>query len=468
MQFVNRGEEIAEIEASLRTRQAVLYRLVGRRRIGKTALLAEACRRHRGVYLFAPEGDEARVLAELRRQAGEAGGGDVLPPEGWEGLFRFLERFEGRPVVLDEFQHVLESSATAVSLLQHAWDSRLREGRHKWFLSGSSIGMMRRLTAGTTGALFGRLTHNRRLPPFRFRQVALLYPGRPALEVLERYAVFGGTPHYHAPSVGRDLRTAVVEGFLGDSSPLRDEPLDLLRFELSRPARYNGILEAVGEGRRELEQVRAYLGLRRVGDITRYLAYLRDDLGLLVADEPFGGARRAARYRFEDPFFRFYYRFVSRERPALEVGARDVVWRKIERDLGAHVGTVAEDVLHQLMVDRNGAELKGIEVSFESLGRWWGPTPGDRKRVEEVDAVALGSSEALVGEVRWQGKPVGGELWEDLQRKASLLPLPKKVPRRFIVVSKAGFTRAMRAEAPQGALLLDGAEFLRLAVEKPA
>lgn len=470
MAFVNRVGELAELDQILTSKGSVLYRLVGRRRIGKTALLSTMRERHGGTYLFVPEGDEGRILAELRRQAGEAVGGGVLPPEGWTGLFTFLERFEGKPVVFDEFQHVLEASPTAVSLFQNHWDSRLKTGNHKWFLSGSSIGMMRRLTLGAQGALFGRLTHDRRLRPFRFRDVLLLYDEaganlRPA-QVLERYAVFGGTPHYHGLSLRNltSIDAAIRASFLEDSSPFREEPLDLLRFELQKPARYHGILEAVGNGKRELEQIRAYLTLDRVGDITRYLGYLRDDLGLLVPDEPVPFAKRTSRYRLEDPFFDFYYRCISRNLSILELGGQDIVVRKIKQELPALTGRAAENVLHQMLIDRNGKTLRGVGIEFERLGRWWGPARGDRTRIVEVDAVAIGRKATVIGEVKWTKEEVGPSIWDNLREKADLTATKNPI---FVVVSKSGFSSDCRSQAPAGAVLLDGQAFLEEALAGP-
>lgn len=460
MEFVNRSRELQELESLVQRDTAVLYRLTGRRRIGKTVLLRELIDEHDGVYLFVPEGDEGRILAELRRQAAEATGEDVIPPEGWTGLFKFLERFEGRPVVFDEFQHVIERSSTAISLVQETWDTRLSDGAHKWILCGSSIGMMRRLTSGKTGALFGRLTKDRRLGPFDFKEVALLYPDLDAEEILTRYAVFGGTPHYHTHSVGQDLRTAVHESFLDPAAPFKEEPFELLRYELKKPARYHGILEAIGNGNRELEEIKDYLSLERVGDITRYMGYLRDELGLLTSDEPLPTARRAQRYRFKDPFFTFYYATISKNLPMLELGGQKLLWRKIDRQIPALEGRVAEQIVHQMLIRYNGEKLDDTPIAFEELGRWWGPIPGDRSNVVEVDVVAIGPAHAIVGEVKWRNRPVGAPVWTDLNTAIELMDLPSRVDIVPLVVSKTGFTDHCLQKAPDNALTMDADELL--------
>ncbi len=467
MQFVDREGDLQHLEDLVKTPGPVLYRLIGRRRIGKTALLDQVLRNHQGVYLFAPEGDESRVLSELRRQAAQESHEEVIPPEGWEGLYRFLERFEGRPVVIDEFQHVIESSRIAVSLLQDAWDRRLQKGDHKLFLCGSSIGMMRRLTESKAGPLYGRLTHDRRLGPFRFNDVMLLYPRLRADQVLERYAVFGGTPAYHrhcvAPPGGKtpSLEDAIRRSFLDTTAPFREEPMELLRYELKKPGRYQGILESIGKGYGTLSEIAERLSLKST-DITRYMEYLRDDLGLITVQRRMPHWRKNSRYVFSDPFFAFYYSFVSPQTRQLERGHTDLAWKDIEREVPSHIAKIAETLLVELFDTYNGSRLQGIPIRFKEAGPWWGPYPGDRSRVEEIDLVAVGPTTTYVAEIKWRKKPIGASIWSRLEEKIQLMQPPRDKPIQRIVVSKKGFTPTCEQGAPEGSLLLTGDTFLRL------
>jgi hypothetical protein len=140
------------------------------------------------------------------------------------------------------------------------------------------------------------------------------------------------------------------------------------------------------------------------------------------------------------------------------------VWKQIKEGLPSFVGWVAEQVCHELLIDRNGGELGGAPIEFESLGRWWGPHPGDRSRIEEVDVVATGKAGAIVGEVRWQNKPAGRDDLEALRAKAELVPLPARAPVRLLFVSKGGFTRGFAEALPEGSIMMDGAQFLGAAL----
>src|SRR3990172_11060230 len=106
MRFVNRTQELQEMGQALGEGRPMLYRLYGRRRIGKTALLVHMCKEQGGQYFLAPEGDAATVVASLRAQVASALG-DASIPEGWAGFYTALARFEGRPIVIDEFQRVI-------------------------------------------------------------------------------------------------------------------------------------------------------------------------------------------------------------------------------------------------------------------------------------------------------------------------------------------------------------------------
>jgi len=55
MKFLDRKHELGRLDALALRRAAGLVALWGRRRVGKTRLLSEWCRRHDGVYTVADQ-----------------------------------------------------------------------------------------------------------------------------------------------------------------------------------------------------------------------------------------------------------------------------------------------------------------------------------------------------------------------------------------------------------------------------
>ncbi len=296
--------------------------------------------------------------------------------------------------------------------------------------------MMQRLTGARTAPLFGRLTADLRLRPFGYAGVRLLYPDLTEEDRVRRYAVFGGTPHYHAFSVDRDLSQAARDAFLSPVAPLVEEPQSLLRLELQSPVRYNSILYEIGQGTHDLRGLESKVGVPR-GGLGPYMERLRHDLDLVEMEDPVCGIRRRARYVFGDPFFGFYYRFIFENRPQLELGRFGQVWKHIENELEGFVGFQFERVAREALTLLNGSNWNGVPIDFEEMGRWWS------RRGEEIDIVAAGAREVLLGEVSWSREPMGPEALYALDRKVREVERLRGRPVRFLFVARSGFAPAL-------------------------
>jgi uncharacterized protein len=449
MRFVNRFQELESLHQALSGQRPVLARVYGRRRLGKTELLRKLCREDQGMYLLVDEADPPQQRDSLSRQIASEVGTIAMPYPNWDAFLDHLRQVGRNFVVLDEFQRMLATDRQAISRLQHHWDTTLRETGPSIVLCGSSVGMMERITAKRAAPLFGRLGADLRLRPFGYAAARLLYPQLSEEDRVRRYAVFGGTPYYHEFSIDRPLREAVESAFLSATAPLVEEPQNLLRMELQLPTRYNSILFEIGQGTHDLRGLESKVGVKK-GGLGPYLEALRHELDLVKMEDPVCGVRRQARYVFDDPFFAFYYRFVFENRPLLEIGRTGAVWARIEKGLDEFVGLQFERVARETLTLLNGAERQGIAVDFDEIGRWW------NRQGDEIDIVASGKLEVLVGEVTWSKNPMSlGDL-RRLEIKARKIERLRGRPVRFVCVARAGFEREFIAEAKaKGSILLD-------------
>ncbi len=451
MIFVDRREELAALRSAV-DHGPSLIRLFGRRRLGKTELLVRLCQERNGVYLLADEAESSLQVQSLSDQLSRALSQPPVPTPTWDAFLGQLEQLGPRVVVIDEFQRLLKRPHAAESRLQHQWDVGFSKRGPSIVLCGSSVGMMRRLTRRPSAPLYGRLAADLQLRPLGFASVRLLHHGLPEQDRVRRFAVFGGTPFYQQFAVGRSLEVTVRSAFLSRGAPLIDEPLNLLRMEVSTPDRYHSILQAIGGGTHDLAALESALQVPS-GRLSPYIALLRDELSLIKAETPVGGGRRRGRYIFSDPFFAFYYRFIPRVRPLVESGNASLALDTIRQGLEAHVGLMFERVAAEALRALNGTVWKGVPIEFEELGRWW------NRQGMEVDLVARGGPEILVGEVKWGSGPLKlAALWA-LEGKARLLEGTGRRPVRLVFVARDGFTQAMqRAARERGAVLLDLAD----------
>jgi AAA+ ATPase superfamily predicted ATPase len=455
--FFNRQRELAFLERRYASDQAEMVVLYGRRRIGKTELLRRFCEGKRCFFYIADLGTEASTLAELARRYGETFHDDPETTSfaNWDQVFKALARQaqEQRLIaVLDEFTYLLQTSPTLPSVLQRLWDETLQYTRLMLILSGSYVGIMEREVLAYQAPLYGRRTAQWHLQPLAFTDARLFLPGYSAADQLRAYAVLGGVPAYLRQfSDRRPLLDNIEQEILSQGAFLYDEPRFLLQMELREPRVYFAILEAIATGHVRQDEISRAVGIAGAS-LGYYLSTLRE-LALLErivpVTEPDPARSRQGRYRLLDPFFRFWFRFVYRERVHLERGNTAIVRQAIEDQLDALAGLAFEEVCRIHVWDLAAAGR--LPFQPQQVGQWWDSQT-------QVNVAALNDEYILLGECRWRSRPVGPEALAELKQKAARVPGNRR--QVLALFSRTGFTEPLRQEAAtQGVLLLDNDTF---------
>jgi AAA+ ATPase superfamily predicted ATPase len=452
--FFDRKSEMASLSgkfsSSAKGEMVVLY---GRRRLGKTLLIKKFMDAHpaaKSLYLFVNLQEEGELKGTFCQNVKEQTG-QTLKIEAWQDFFGWLHNFSAKEkaiVVIDEFQRLKNIAPSFISSLQDAWDSTLKNDRLFLVLVGSSIGMMSKIALSGAGALYGRKTYQMRLEPFRYADFREMFPAIFEEERVQRYAVFGGTPYYlELSKKHQSLKDAIVKEVLEKDAPLREEPKDLLEFELRTIARYNSILHAIASGKQTNKEISDMTGIAQQS-LPPYLNTLSSLMGLVEKKEPMFGKKNMGRYRLRDNFFKFWYSFLHQNNTLLELSETAMVMEKIEEQLPAFTGRAFEGVVLELLAICNRKEIKGLKLDFERIGSWWD------KAGNEIDICIPNKNELLLGEVKWASKPVGPDLLHSLEEKSKLVNHPGK--RRFILVSKSGFTEGcLKLARETGTITLD-------------
>jgi len=445
--FHDRVAELNDLQERHRTQRAgELIILFGRRRLGKTALVKEFLNgvKTKSLYLFVNILEQSELLNNfseaIREQLGEN-----MAFRDWPQFFDWVEQKsdDGFILVLDEFQRFRDIAPDFITRLQHSWDSKLKDKRIMLFLVGSSIGMMRRIAIDARGPLYGRKTGQLQLKPFRYADFRTIFPWLTEEERVAFYGVFGGTPFYALQIVGKDLITEIRERVLLKTAPLREEPNDILQFELKATARYNAILTAIAEGKMSMGRISDAIHVKRE-TLPPYFNTLDKLLNLVEREEPVLGKKLQGRYRFSDNFFRFWYRFVFPEQSALELDNYGAIESKVREQMPAYLGPVFEDICKELIIAYNGAELDGLPLSLTKLGRWWS-RKADRdpasKSAAEIDIVGLNGKRLLLGEVKWTNDRMDAGVLDRLINEKTPF-LEWHGPIDYVLFSKSGFNES--------------------------
>src|SRR3990170_4275056 len=143
--FFDREPELRDLENVWTSRGAALVTLWGRRRVGKSTLLAHFAAGKRSVYLYGTRMTERDILTGLALQAADAFQDAYLrsaPFPTWDVALDYLAervRDDRLLIILDEFPYLCEVTPGLDTLIQRWWDRIHRSSKIMVVLSGSGF-----------------------------------------------------------------------------------------------------------------------------------------------------------------------------------------------------------------------------------------------------------------------------------------------------------------------------------------
>jgi hypothetical protein len=430
--------------------------LTGRRRVGKSFLLASVLTGERVVSLQADEQDAASHLELLAREAARLlPGAPPLRLGDWDEALTFLQtQAEVAPlvVVLDEFQYLCDAHPPLPSIIQRAWDRWQRAKTPLTLvLSGSALSFMEGLL-DASAPLHGRATARPVLLPLDYRDAAAFARTTSPEALLRRYAALGGTPQYQVWAGAGPLRTVIRDAILTKGQPLYEDPLHLLRQGegIRDPGTYFSILRAIAGGATQYNEI-AMRSSVASANLSGRLDRLRD-LGYVLPWAPLGADGRESRssYRISDPYFRFFFRDVFPNRSRLDRGRVDEVLGEVEADFDNVMGRVFEDVCRHWVGAYASEDLVGRN---EELGSWW-----SRDGQVEIDIVGVRRNRfSFLGSCKWR-KVVGVRELDALRRAQAALG-GRAAAARVALFARDRFEEDLRERAEdEGVLLVTAAD----------
>ena len=425
--FVGRQKELEQLERAYESDKFQMAVIYGRRRVGKTTLIAEFARDKRTLFFTALEQADADNLADFsRKMASFFGLPEDIRFESWRSAIDFLcsraasERFV---FVFDEFPYAVKRQPGLPSMLQVAIDHQLQHTQCYMVLCGSNQGAMESDVLGSKSPLYGRRTLQMKLGPLGYAEAALMVPWMEPDDAFRCYACIGGVPYYLAQlREGMSLRENLASLYFDPSGFLYREPELLLRQELSEPAAYNSILRAVASGANRPKAISERTGIER-SSLPGYLSTLTG-LGILERVVPFGEnpeRSKHAVYRVREAMFDFWFRFVMPHVSSVEAGLGKVVADSIAEDaLDTYLGHRFERVCEEWIAAK---ALSGeLPVPVASTGSWWGTDPVAR---EQADIDVLGADptgkRVVVGECKYRNSFDETAALRKLEHRAALL-----------------------------------------------
>ena len=420
--FYNRDDEMRRLNRFLASESGRLVVVYGRRRCGKSTLLQRVLSA-RNIYFQADQRECALQLESLAmalsRQLADF---DKVKYRTWDELLASLyARADGIiHICLDEFPYLVQADPALPSILQRYIDRP--DAQVAWFLCGSSQRMMHGLVMSRKAPLYGRAREIIKIEP--------LYAGwlmsalaLSSTEAVKAYATWGGVPRYWELASEYESQEEALEDLVWNPRGiLHEEPSRLLLDDLRSAVQPYSILSLIGTGCNRPSEIAARMA-KPLSSLARPLSQLCE-LGYVRRDVPFGEDKKKTRralYRLNDPFLRFFFKFVLPYESSLAQGITREAAHSWQIERQQFFAACWEDLCRAAV-----PWIQGPEAPYGVASAWW--RNGEKQAEVDVVAVSLDRKSLLLGECKWSDRKKRfdlGAIDRQLRRKAELIPTAK-------------------------------------------
>ena len=418
MEFIGREQELESMKRMLSSEGPNVTLVLGRRRVGKSALIVESLSRCDAVsvYYECKRTTEANNAESLSEVVSEALGIPGLTFGSIEDAVEFLYRSskERKAVlVLDEYPYLRDVSPGLDSVLQRLVDAHTLDSSLSLVLCGSFVDVMRSLL-GAGNPLYGRVDLTIELGPMDYLDAARFYPAFSCADKVRLYSVFGGIPYYTRlidPSLS--VTGNIMELVTCPGARLENEVEMHLGSEIAKMENANEVFGALAAGYTKYSDIRDQSHVSSGPTLVDTLGKLIK-MGLVEKTAPINCAdnRRRRGYRIVDGLTLFQYRYVFRYSSQRSIMAPQAFWERFVADDFDHrfVPLTFEDICRQYLTRRNLAG--GIDPPLELIGSYSYNDPVAHTN-GEFDVVAQDAQGYAFYEAKFRSTPITRAMVEE-------------------------------------------------------
>ena len=421
IKFYGRESELEALNENflLSKKSAQMSIILGRRRIGKTLLSLEFAKKSKHLYLFISKKSESLLCEEFVQKIEKTYSKQVIGEiTSFKQIFSLIieiSKQKSVTLILDEFQEFYKINPSIYSEIQALWDLNKATCRLNLILIGSIYSLMYKIFQHFREPLFGRVDSIIHLKPFSIKvlkEILSDYSLTKKNLVFDYFVFTGGMPKYVEllSQKKANSQKKIVNTIIKENSLFLSEGKNLLIEEFGRNYTvYFSILELISVGKTSRNEISSIIK----NDIGGYLERLEKDYSIIKKYKPINAKANSRNQKYEivDNFLKFWFRFIFKNRSALESGNLEYIKQDIWLNYSVYCGR---------MLEKYFIELFKESKKYNRIGSYW-----ERGNKNEIDLVAINDQKKIVviAEVKLNEKKIN---IEKLKQKAKKLILSFK------------------------------------------
>jgi AAA+ ATPase superfamily predicted ATPase len=270
-------------------------------------------------------------------------------------------------VIIDEFQEFYHINPSVYSDIQNLWDQFKHKTKIHIIFIGSIYSLMHKIFESSKEPLFGRadrIMYLKPLSPSVIKQILIDNNRYSKENLFFIYLITGDIPRYLDILTTNQVfsKEEIIEFYFDENSPFLDEGKTILIEEFGKEyGTYFSILEMLSEGRTSRTEIESILE-KNIGG---YLEKLETDYDIISKRKPIGAkpTGKIQKYFINDNFIMFWFRYVNKNRSAVENNKIDfnVIGNYWERGNLNEIDLVAINELDKKMI------IAEIKMNVEKL-----------------------------------------------------------------------------------------------------
>ena len=447
--FVGRKSEREKLAILHRRRGAHLVVVKGRRRIGKSRLMLEFIKKKPSLSFtgLAPiEGVSAQSQRDFfaRQLASQI----QTPPmtfSDWSDAFSYLShhlREEGCIVFFDEISWMGSKDPTFIPKLKAWWDTDLSQHPHALLVLCGSVSTWIEENILNSTAFFGRIALTISMQPLSLMSSADLlreisFKGS-GYEVYKLLAVMGGIPWYLEQVEPSMMADENIKRLCFQKDGLLVGEFDRIFHDLfrGRSKVYWDILNCLKGGMKTLSEVRTSIEYGVSGTLSTLMTHLIS-CGFINKSSQWsiktGRPGKQSLYRLNDPYIRFYLKYIEPLNTQIDDGAYGSVELSQIPGFDSRMGLQVEHLLLQNRdCLRKAVGVSGSDIVFDGPYRQSRTT---RTKGCQVDyLLQTRSNNLFVCEFKFKRREIGTEVIDEVRERMDRLSIPRgfaKIPVLF-------------------------------------